>query len=464
MKFGLLNWFGQQGVQGQPYQDVQMPQPMSLMPGAQDPNAAVQNLPPESWQDRIGGLFGGGMGPADGGLSPEVQKRAQQQAMLMAGLQMMSASSRKVGPRTGLGEILSSGLQAGSQGYQGALKSGLAGQEYKAKQDAQKASQAAGQGIDWKTPEGWAQYAERLSQIPGREAQADQARKQAITMGKPNADALAAKMEELKAANIDPQSPQGQKYLGMYIEPKGPKGYLNAGDGNLFNQDTGQWIQSPGGGAPKFRTMTPDEMKAAGLPEGVTAQISADGKIDVINKPGANSGRVPAALIKLETEDLSDLMTADNSAKDLAALRAQLEDGDLKIGPVENVKSRVKNYFNISDPNSQNFGTFKASMEKLRNDSLRLNKGVQTEGDSVREWNAIFENINDQEFVKKRLGEIEKLNKRARDEREFIIQQRRQSVGAPEFDPSSIPQSEAAPINAAKPNVMRYDARGNLIK
>ncbi|MNY53581.1 hypothetical protein D3C86_1893470 [compost metagenome] len=54
-----------------------------------------------------------------------------------------------------------------------------------------------------------------------------------------------------------------------------------------------------------------------------------------------------------------------------------------------------------------------STLEKLRNDSLRLNKGVQTEGDAQRAWNELLANINDPKLVEQRLGEILAINQRA---------------------------------------------------
>lgn len=52
-------------------------------------------------------------------------------------------------------------------------------------------------------------------------------------------------------------------------------------------------------------------------------------------------------------------------------------------------------------------------MERLRNESLRLNAGVQTEGDAQRAWNELFGNLNDESVVKAQLQRIQQLNNRA---------------------------------------------------
>jgi hypothetical protein len=60
---------------------------------------------------------------------------------------------------------------------------------------------------------------------------------------------------------------------------------------------------------PKFRTLTPDEVKAAGLPPGTSAQMGEDGKIDVLSKRdnsgGLNQKDQTTAKLKLNTVKLA---------------------------------------------------------------------------------------------------------------------------------------------------------------
>ena len=49
----------------------------------------------------------------------------------------------------------------------------------------------------------------------------------------------------------------------------------------------------------------------------------------------------------------------------------------------------------------------------MRNDSLRLNSGVQTDGDAQRAWNELMANINDPLTVRQRLEEINGYNQTA---------------------------------------------------
>lgn len=197
-----------------------------------------------------------------------------------------------------------------------------------------------------------------------------------------------------------------------------------------------------------IRTLSPEEAAAAGFPAGSVVQQDSNGAFSVVSKPSQVDGRVPSALIKLESEDIGDLMAAQNSSADIGALRNQIEGGQLPLGPITNLSHRARNAAGMSTPESKNFASFRAGLEKIRNDSLRLNKGVQTEGDAQRAWNELFENLNDPGVVSQRLSEIERLNDRAKAERLFLIQQRRQAVNAPAFDESSLIRS--TPIYGAQ--------------
>lgn len=152
---------------------------------------------------------------------------------------------------------------------------------------------------------------------------------------------------------------------------------------------------------------------------------------------GKKGGQLPSSALKLQQESLDAINAASGSAADIDALVGQIESGSLKLGPVENVKSKARNAVGMSSPESQNFATFEASLENMRNASLRLNKGVQTEGDAEREWNALIANINDPKVVKKRLQEIKKINERAIALRKMDVDVIRQNYGLDPLDMSA---------------------------
>ena len=153
---------------------------------------------------------------------------------------------------------------------------------------------------------------------------------------------------------------------------------------------------------------------------------------------------LPPTSLKLQNEALDIIGTASGINADLNQVEKQLETNKLKLGPVENLKSQALNAAGFSTPESRNYASFRATLEKQRNDSLRLNKGVQTEGDAQRAWNELFSNLNDKEVVKQRLQEIQKINKRGADLQKLQVDQIRANYGAQPLDYSQFEDRPAA--------------------
>ena len=145
---------------------------------------------------------------------------------------------------------------------------------------------------------------------------------------------------------------------------------------------------------------------------------------------------IPASALKMQQESLDAIGTANSINADLDAIGTQIEAGKLKFGPVSNLANAAMNATGFSSEESRNFSSFKSNLEKLRNDSLRLNKGVQTDGDAQRAWNELFQNINDTKLVQQRLGEIKRLNERAVQLRKLDIDAVRTNYGHEPLDVS----------------------------
>jgi hypothetical protein len=188
---------------------------------------------------------------------------------------------------------------------------------------------------------------------------------------------------------------------------------------------TERWVDLPGGG--QRNTVTG---KTEGLPK--------------------SGGRLPAAALNLQNDHLSAIQTASAINTRLAGIGAQLDSGELNLGPVSNVLSGAANFIGKSDPQTRNYASFRANLEKLRNDSLRLNKGVQTEGDAQRAWKELMANLNDEGVVRQRLTEIEGYNRQALAFHEDSVAQLREDAGLPPIDPSRF-RAKAATKPAASP-------------
>lgn len=158
---------------------------------------------------------------------------------------------------------------------------------------------------------------------------------------------------------------------------------------------------------------------------------------------------LPASALKMQQGELDAIGTASAIQSDIGALEKQIVDEKLKFGGVRNLINTGKNMAGISDEESRNFSTFKSSLERLRNDSLRLNNGVQTDGDAQRAWNELFESINDTELVKQRLAEIKKINERAVNIRKMNVDSIRGNFGAEPLDTSRY-QNQPAAVGAGR--------------
>lgn len=184
----------------------------------------------------------------------------------------------------------------------------------------------------------------------------------------------------------------------------------------------------------------------------------------------AKPNKVPFGIQNAEAEDLSSVQGLNTINSELQRFDKLIADGKLNLTAVQNIGSRVRNAAGFSDENSRNFASFNATLEKLRNESLRLNKGVQTEGDAIRAWNELIANPNDTNLVRQRLAEIQVLNQRAADFKRNLIVQRREDNRLPPLDFERVltPQSNSTNQHqqfqdgdtATGPNGARMQFRG----
>lgn len=145
---------------------------------------------------------------------------------------------------------------------------------------------------------------------------------------------------------------------------------------------------------------------------------------------------LPVGIKRLEDADIEIIQAAGTINSNIDRTVAQIQGGQLNLGLGDNLMSEGRNLVGASDQNSRNYASFRANLERMRNDSLRLNKGVQTEGDAVRAWNEILKSMNDEALVLQRLKEVRALNERAIVLRSAQIDQRRADYGAEPIDTS----------------------------
>jgi hypothetical protein len=242
-------------------------------------------------------------------------------------------------------------------------------------------------------------------------------------------------------------------YAQSQYAQKGGAPFNNMGDSGTFNVLTGaQDINGIGKSvigknsavAAKEYAHAGDYKAGAELKRSKIGQptINPDGSVTA---PAVPPKPMPAAALKMQQEGLENLSIASNINPMMQRFAEDIDSNKLRLGPVANLMNRGKNFAGSSDEGSRNFASFQATLEKLRNDSLRLNKGVQTDGDAQRAWNELMSNINDPGVVKQRIKEIQGINEKAVELHRMQVNQVRRNFGHPDIDVSGYVAPAAKP-------------------
>ena len=144
--------------------------------------------------------------------------------------------------------------------------------------------------------------------------------------------------------------------------------------------------------------------------------------------------RMSSVAFKAEEEDFAALDTNANINQDIEKFSALLESGEMTLSAFDKPADFLATTFGYADEVNANRSDFRTFVKKLVLDSLRLNKGTQTEGDAQRATDAIFENINDENAVLRRLNELKRINERALANKKRSINRRRVNEGVDVFD------------------------------
>lgn len=141
--------------------------------------------------------------------------------------------------------------------------------------------------------------------------------------------------------------------------------------------------------------------------------------------------KLNASLQKEEDADFSMIDGAKAAASDIQPVLDNLTSGKLQLGALKNAWNASRNFFGQSNEQSQAYAELQRGITRITNESLRLNKGVQTEGDAQRaakEVLAAFAN-NDTALMTKSLQDLQRINLRAADNKAAMIDRRRASQG-----------------------------------
>jgi len=214
-------------------------------------------------------------------------------------------------------------------------------------------------------------------------------------------------------------------------------------------------VVASGGAKPQYQPATAQQKRDAGVPVNLPYQRAPDGKLELIDSPATKP--LPVGIQKAEDDDYVAIDGHQVIADQLGGFINQLKTGALNLGLVRNEAAKARTYMGRATAEDRNYNSFVSGMKKMRDDSLALNNGTQTEGDAIRAWEQLFANMNDEGVVAQRLNEIQAVNARAVRFRQQQIDRRRTRNGAePVFGtaqaatPPAPPPRKPPPVNPKK--------------
>lgn len=240
-----------------------------------------------------------------------------------------------------------------------------------------------------------------------------------------------------------------------------------------FDPETNSWkvvARKPQGEGKSMYASTPTTDPTTGklvfLPTrpGLPVVDAATGKpVDYVGKVATKP--MPATLQKAEEEDFDNGQAAINLANDSNKYLNSISKGTIKFGRLTKAGLDVQSAFGSSDPDVIARNEFERFKTTLVNESLRLNKGTQTEGDAVRAAKEL-QGAESAADAGKAIQTLRDLNaRRAKDYQGSIVRRRTNAnageaqinLEVPQFEPYVFTAADYANI---KPGQTYVDANG----
>jgi hypothetical protein len=368
------------------------------------PNASRQNMAqdnsPSFMQNILGTVpsyYGGLLGAEE---AKALQSRANTQGLLGAAIGLLGGMGTR---GTTAAQNIAGALGGGLQASQGAVQQGI--QSYSQQQQLmmQKRQQAGVQAMKLKYPE----LADELDTNPAgafriiadieKEARTPRKRNTAIVngvivdtdTGQPIYQTPEEQQKPVVVGNALVNPATGQPIYQAPIAPRERKTAVVGGV--LVDTETGKPIYT-----------APREAKA---PESLYSKspiADANGRmvfmptrpglpvLDLQGKPvsdfaGAVSTKpLPPIIQKAEEEDYTSGTAAINLANDADKYLSSITQGQIKFGRLDKLSIAARSAAGSNDPDVIARNDFERFKTTIVNESLRLNKGTQTEGDAVR--------------------------------------------------------------------------------
>jgi hypothetical protein len=173
----------------------------------------------------------------------------------------------------------------------------------------------------------------------------------------------------------------------------------------------------------------------------------ADAKADLkANKP------LPSYLAKEEEADFSTATAATNIATNANEYLNRIKTGEIKFGLKDLASIRARQITGSGAPDVVAREEYDKFVTNLVNESLRLNKGTQTEGDAVREAKAL-KSSESKEAAATATKKLIDLNIQKAQDAEIAVQKRRANAGfPPPPQPIVVPKFDVQIITPAQYN------------
>ena len=141
-----------------------------------------------------------------------------------------------------------------------------------------------------------------------------------------------------------------------------------------------------------------------------------------------------STLQKAEDEDFEALNTSASIVDDTQGFLDMIEKGELDFSFGDSAGDAIALALGSNNEEVLNRQDFNIFLERLRNATLRLNKGTQTEGDAERALREISRNKNNKNAVRRALQKLREVNERAIENKKRGINRRRSTQGIDAFD------------------------------
>lgn len=204
-----------------------------------------------------------------------------------------------------------------------------------------------------------------------------------------------------------------------------------------------------------FDVSDPSSPKLIETPRLLTEDVSSDGRLiystgpdgkvtvrksslfDVLTEEEA-AGKKPkvlsSTLQKVEDEDFEAINTSTNILNDTDEFIGLIDNDQLDFSFADGATDAIALALGTDNEQVLNRQLFDTFLQRLRNATLRLNKGTQTEGDAERALQEIVNNKNNKRAVRAALAELREVNERAIENKKRGINRRRSTQGIDAFD------------------------------